>query len=242
MFEWAVPTGLFRRFLKKTTREVPSESVIDSMADKLQTPVQCSTCNRERAKDRDELSRWTCECPRCAQHSGRARKQVRHCSRCQLPLVVISVPASVNLLCKVCYDGDQELVSAGKLSREARRNYDRLTQANRKLADLENQLIDKREETNAEVKRVTSVLSRQAIKKQDEITSLTAQLDRSEEKDLTARLRNKMLAQYGVDDREAMMLFSSWVVGTHWFIESGPKPDPETLLDEYQASLEGVGG
>lgn len=205
-------------------------------------PVQCSTCNRKRAKTRAELANWTCECPRCAQHSGRAKKTVRHCCRCQTPIVVVGVPAAVSLLCKACYEGDSELRSAESLSREARRNYDRLTAANQKVADLESEMAKHETEIQRAVKEATATLKAHNLEQQKRIEELTEQVDRSEEEDLAARLKTKMIAQYGVEDRDVLEDFAGWVINQERWgrtpAEIAAASDAAALVDEYLEALE----
>lgn len=206
--------------------------------------LKCHTCHTKARQgvSTDLDPGWIVECRWCAENSGRAKKSVRHCARCQVPIVVMNVPSAVRLICKDCAEKDVVLLDAEALSKEARKNYERMVAVSKQLEESEQQRQRLERNHQSGIKQAIAAAERQLEAKDEEISKLLTQLDTSEDDKLAARLKAKMVAQYGIEEREAIEALLMWAIRTNRFHLPTVVQDASTwvatLLDEYAAGVD----
>jgi hypothetical protein len=208
--------------------------------------AKCHTCHTNARHSTPEGKEaflpagWVAECRRCAENSGRAKRSIRHCANCQTPIVVMSVPSAVRLICRDCAEKDVVLLDAERLSQEARKNYERMVQVSRQLEDVERDKEKLERRQQSAINRAVTEVKATLEEKEKEIRELQAKLDTSAEDRLAARIKAKMVAQYGIEEREAFEALLMWAVRTNRLPTiQDPGSYVTNLLDEYMADLDG---
>jgi septal ring factor EnvC (AmiA/AmiB activator) len=98
-----------------------------------------------------------------------------------------------------------------KLSVAAKRSYDRLCEANQKIEDYEVLIKQIEADVAKEVDTATHNLTKEIKRHEKKIAQLQHELTKDEDDKLALRIRSKMMAQYGIEHRDALEAFFVWL-------------------------------
>lgn len=167
--------------------------------------VRCATCGQKKYGEHVDLPKgYALECERCRTGTpGKPMKQVRNCSLCREPIIVMGLSGGVRLTCSECAKKDPKLVEVEAVVRDRDKIREKLNDVLRNRTEAETEL----EKLRAEFKHQLEMQSSEILRDNEE---LRAELVAREENSLAARVQAKMRMKYGESEKQRLRDFAEY--------------------------------